>query len=748
MSEFPSAGGQANVPQSTAYAAAVQRAREIAAKINPEGGGGGGVKRDLEDGFQPENKKVARTGGEFAGPGPQGGAQPRPAGMGFSNDGIFSEEIMVPDKIVGLIIGRGGEQITRLQSESGCKIQMERSRGTVERQCTLTGTREAIGRAREMVMNIVSTLIRNENFGSGGGSNNGESDAHPPFHQNQNSGPPGQAFAEIMVPGPKVGLIIGKGGETIKHLQDTTGARMVVVQDSNSQDYEKPLRITGTQQQVDHAKDLVYQMISDKDTGAGGGGAGDRRNRPDRGHFSGGPPGGQGNFNNDFDNNSQPGGGVIEILVPRAAVGVVIGKGGEMIKKIQSSTGAKLQFEQGRDDGPGDRKCILTGKPEQCEDAREKVMELIDSVQRRDDRREPGRGNRNDRNERDRRGPGGDFDRPGSRGDRWGGGRDRPERSEITFAVPANRAGFVIGKGGEKIKQINAQCGAYCEIDRKLSNVNPAEKVFVIRGTPEQIEEAKRLIIEYSGIEDYYGVGGGGSGGSGNNAHHQLPITSTAYPNQGGFHPQGWGGPNSNSYQWGGVVQSAAGDSNQSQVPINPVNGQADYTLQWVEYYRSIGMVREAEMIEQQAKNNKMMGNPNPAQPGPNSQSLGAPGSAQQPAGNPQANGAQQDYSAQWAEYYRSIGKVKEAEAIEAQIKAKAAGGMGAVNPQVAPQPSQQQPGQMIGGAPQQPPQFNQFGGFQQQSNTAAYYGGPGQGGPYGNYPGYAGGYGQAGSEN
>lgn len=43
-----------------------------------------------------------------------------------------------------LVIGRGGEQITRLQSESGCKIQMERSRGTVERQCTLTGTREAI----------------------------------------------------------------------------------------------------------------------------------------------------------------------------------------------------------------------------------------------------------------------------------------------------------------------------------------------------------------------------------------------------------------------------------------------------------------------------------------------------------------------------------------------------------------------------------------------------------------------------
>lgn len=34
------------------------------------------------------------------------------------------------------------------------------------------------------------------------------------------------------------------------------------------------------------------------------------------------------------------------------------------------------------------------------------------------------------------------------------------------------------------------------------------------------------------------------------------------------------------------------------------------------------------------------------------------------------ANG-QPDYSAQWAEYYRSIGKLKEAEAIEAQMKNK-----------------------------------------------------------------------------
>lgn len=50
-----------------------------------------------------------------------------------SNDNVFT------------VIGRGGEQITRLQSETGCKIQMApESGGLPERVCTLTGSREAV----------------------------------------------------------------------------------------------------------------------------------------------------------------------------------------------------------------------------------------------------------------------------------------------------------------------------------------------------------------------------------------------------------------------------------------------------------------------------------------------------------------------------------------------------------------------------------------------------------------------------
>ena len=37
-------------------------------------------------------------------------------------------------------------------------------------------------------------------------------------------------------------------------------------------------------------------------------------------------------------------------------------------------------------------------------------------------------------------------------------------------------------------------------------------------------------------------------------------------------------------------------------VPVAPQAGQADYSAQWIEYYRSMGMTREAETIEQQIR--------------------------------------------------------------------------------------------------------------------------------------------------
>lgn len=80
---------------------------------------------------------------------------------------------------------------------------------------------------------------------------------------------------------------------------------------------------------------------------------------------------------------------------------------------------------------------------------------------------------------------------------------------------------------------------------------------------------------------------------------------------------------------------------------------------------RQIGCHREAEMIEQQMKAKMANSGAGPSQQ--QAQQQQSQSQQQQQGGS---SGA--DYSAQWAEYYRSVGKIEEAEAIEKTLKNKA----------------------------------------------------------------------------
>uniref|UniRef100_H2YJK8 K Homology domain-containing protein n=1 Tax=Ciona savignyi TaxID=51511 RepID=H2YJK8_CIOSA len=51
------------------------------------------------------------------------------------------------------------------------------------------------------------------------------------------------------------------------------------------------------------------------------------------------------------------------IPVPKAAVGVVIGKGGDMINQIQNVTGTRIQFKP-EDPGLPERMCSIMGQKE------------------------------------------------------------------------------------------------------------------------------------------------------------------------------------------------------------------------------------------------------------------------------------------------------------------------------------------------------------------------------------------------
>ena len=65
-----------------------------------------------------------------------------------------------------------------------------------------------------------------------------------------------------------------------------------------------------------------------------------------------------------------------QVPVPRFAVGIVIGRNGEMIKKIQSDTGVRIQFKQ--DDGTTpERIAQIWGPPEQAQKAADIITEIL-----------------------------------------------------------------------------------------------------------------------------------------------------------------------------------------------------------------------------------------------------------------------------------------------------------------------------------------------------------------------------------
>lgn len=68
---------------------------------------------------------------------------------------------------------------------------------------------------------------------------------------------------EMMIPGSKAGLVIGKNGETIKQLQEENGVKMVLIQQSSAPTVEdKPLRITGDPARIERVKALVIEIIT------------------------------------------------------------------------------------------------------------------------------------------------------------------------------------------------------------------------------------------------------------------------------------------------------------------------------------------------------------------------------------------------------------------------------------------------------------------------------------------------------
>jgi hypothetical protein len=70
--------------------------------------------------------------------------------------------------------------------------------------------------------------------------------------------------------------------------------------------------------------------------------------------------------------------------------------------------------------------------------------------------------------------------------------------AKVTIVVMMFFISLAVCLGGENIKEINRKSGAYVELDKNLTPMSGTilERVFKIRGTPEQIVTAQQLMYE------------------------------------------------------------------------------------------------------------------------------------------------------------------------------------------------------------------------------------------------------------
>lgn len=189
---------------------------------------------------------------------------------------MLEEQIGVPNGVVGFIIGRGGENITSMQARSGCKVQIQKEHemmpGQTQRIITLTASsKDSIDTCRGLIENMVTERIRTTNSsatygGTGVGFGGMSSSSNTQQAKLNEAISAGHSLVTVTVPDGDVGLIIGRGGATIRHIQDRSGANIQIPQQGDA-DNPTVRTVSITHPHVEGAnvaKQLIEEMLASK----------------------------------------------------------------------------------------------------------------------------------------------------------------------------------------------------------------------------------------------------------------------------------------------------------------------------------------------------------------------------------------------------------------------------------------------------------------------------------------------------
>ena len=246
-------------------------------------------------------------------------------------------------EFVGMLIGRGGEVVKQLSTESGARIEISKTETEGgkpgERTVYISGLQDCVDKAKKLIDDAIDKA-------------------------KERTGQVNPNACTLKVPHELIGMLIGRGGETIKELKKESGARIDINKepdDEGSQD--RQVHITGPPECVEYAKKMVEEMLGKSKEGL--------RVKVE-----------------EDDKERENSRASRTIMVPTHLIGVLIGRGGETIGKIQKDSAARIEIIRDDKDAK-ERQVNITGTRENVERAIRAIDDVLESSgkgrRRRDD---------------------------------------------------------------------------------------------------------------------------------------------------------------------------------------------------------------------------------------------------------------------------------------------------------------------------------------------------------------------------
>uniref|UniRef100_A0A7S4ALC8 K Homology domain-containing protein n=2 Tax=Pseudo-nitzschia australis TaxID=44445 RepID=A0A7S4ALC8_9STRA len=178
---------------------------------------------------------------------PKSSSSGGPAASSSSSNSYQSAiKLMVSNNVAGSIIGRAGQTISDLQTQSSARIKLSQTGdyypGTQDRVCLVQGQLGTVKHAVKLLLERFYMLQEqqhtqhsswqpraqsNKNANAGNSSTNANT-ANAPTSSGTTTGAAGFDFVvRLLVPSSSCGMIIGKGGVNIKHMEESSGVTSV-----------------------------------------------------------------------------------------------------------------------------------------------------------------------------------------------------------------------------------------------------------------------------------------------------------------------------------------------------------------------------------------------------------------------------------------------------------------------------------------------------------------------------------------